>query len=179
MTRFLFPDNTVLCNFGAVNRLDLLESLLEGLGRWTDAVANESSMSARFVPALGDLANGHLLGEPIEITDPDDILQIERARRAVFGGTLHQPLRHLGEAQTCHVILTWHEYAGSWWISDDLESLRYASRNGITTRTTGNLIEAAVNKTLISKNEGFALLHQMVNNGRPPRLLRAAGRLDT
>ncbi|MGH3277686.1 MAG: hypothetical protein ACRDNW_00920 [Trebonia sp.] len=41
MTEHLFPDNTVLCNFAAVNRLDLLKSVLGGRGRWTEAVAYE------------------------------------------------------------------------------------------------------------------------------------------
>ena len=35
----LFPDNTVLCNFGTVGRLDLLRKVLDGCGRWTEAVA--------------------------------------------------------------------------------------------------------------------------------------------
>ena len=45
MTEFLFPDNTVLCNFAAVNRLDLLNSVLNGRGRWTEAVAYETRRS--------------------------------------------------------------------------------------------------------------------------------------
>ena len=28
MTEYLFPDNTVLCNFAAVDRLDLIKSVL-------------------------------------------------------------------------------------------------------------------------------------------------------
>jgi hypothetical protein len=31
--------NTLLCNFAAVNQLDLLETVLLGRGRWTEAVA--------------------------------------------------------------------------------------------------------------------------------------------
>lgn len=40
MTRYCwFPDNTVLCNFSAVGSLSLLEKVLDGRGRWTQAVA--------------------------------------------------------------------------------------------------------------------------------------------
>ena len=52
MTEHLFPDNTVLCNFAAVNRLDLLRSVLGGRGRWTEAVAYEASRSAAKLPPL-------------------------------------------------------------------------------------------------------------------------------
>jgi len=39
VSTFLFPDNTVLCNFAAVDRLDLLQAVLNGRGRWTPTVA--------------------------------------------------------------------------------------------------------------------------------------------
>ncbi|WP_075978138.1 hypothetical protein [Actinokineospora bangkokensis] len=51
MNTFLFSDNTVLCNFAAVDRLDLLESALNQRGRWTEAVAYEASRSASSLPA--------------------------------------------------------------------------------------------------------------------------------
>jgi hypothetical protein len=56
MTQFLFPDNTVLCNFAAVDRLDLLKAVLDGRGQWTEAVAYEASRSASALPALVGLA---------------------------------------------------------------------------------------------------------------------------
>ena len=52
MAEHLFPDNTVLCNFAAVDRLDLLKSVLGGRGRWTEAVAYEASRSAAKLPPL-------------------------------------------------------------------------------------------------------------------------------
>lgn len=48
----LFPDNTVLCNFGTVSRLDLLRKVLDGCGRWTEAVAEEARRSAAYVRDL-------------------------------------------------------------------------------------------------------------------------------
>jgi hypothetical protein len=87
MTEFLFPDNTVLCNFAAVDRLDLLRSVLAGRGRWTEAVAYEATRSASYVPALKGLLADCWLGEAIEISSEPDTRKIERIRRAVFGGT--------------------------------------------------------------------------------------------
>lgn len=126
MSEVLFLDNTVLCNFAAVDRLDLLRSALNGRGRWTEAVAYEAAMSSRVLPTLASVAIDGWLGEPIEITSESDIQRIDQVRRAVFGGTDEKPLKHLGESQTCFVILEWDTFAGSWWVSDDREALRYA-----------------------------------------------------
>lgn len=172
MTEFLFPDNTVLCNFAAVERLDLLKSVLGGRGRWTEAVAYEAHQSARTLPDLTDLGTSGWLDEPIEVSHESDVRKIERIRRVVFGGTDARPLQHLGEAQTCYVILNWVEFEGSWWISDDRESLRYARFQRITTRETIDLMSIAVVNGDISSEEGFDLMNRMADRGRGLRLLR-------
>jgi hypothetical protein len=170
MTEFLFPDNTVLCNFAAVDRLDLLKAVLGGRGRWTEAVADEARRSARVLPALQGFAGAGWLDEPIEIVDDPNILAIERIRRAVFGGTDDKPRQHLGEAQTCYVILNWAGFAGSWWISDDREAVRYARLKGITTRETIDLINIAVVNGDIAARAGFDLMVKMADSGRHLRL---------
>jgi hypothetical protein len=177
MTEFLFPDNTVLCNFAAVNRLDLLDSTLDGRGRWTEAVAYEATRSAQVLPGLGKLKTDSWLGEPIEIDDASEIQQINAIRRAVFGGTDDEPLKHLGEAQTCFVILKWSKFVGSWWISDDREALRYARLQGITTRETIDLVSIAVINGGIGTQEGFGLMQQMADQGRCLRLPSSAADL--
>jgi hypothetical protein len=55
----VFPDNTVLCNFAAVSRLDLLRNWLRGRWRWCEAVAREAAQSSAFLP---DLVNIGLRG---------------------------------------------------------------------------------------------------------------------
>lgn len=45
MSALIFPDNTVLCNFAAVERIDLLMDWLRGRGRWCAAVHREASDS--------------------------------------------------------------------------------------------------------------------------------------
>jgi hypothetical protein len=170
MTAFLFPDNTVLCNFAAVDRLDLLRAVLDGRGRWTEAIAYEASRSARVLTSLRHLTTDCWLGEAIEIDDESDIQHINTIRRAVFGGTDEQPLKHLGEAQTCFVILNWPEFAGSWWVSDDRESLRYARFQGITARETIDLVSIAVVNGLIGAGDALGLMRQMAELGRGLRL---------
>jgi hypothetical protein len=177
MTEHLFPDNTVLCNFAAVNRLDLLKSVLGGRGRWTEAVAYEASQSAAKLPPLLTLPSDGWLDEPIEISDPAEVRTVARIRRVVFGGTTDQPLKHLGEAQTCYVIKNWDAFAGAWWISDDGEAIRYAEFQHITTRETIDIVAIAVADGEISADEAFGLMEQMADADRYLRLPKSAEEL--
>lgn len=170
MTNVWFPDNTVLCNFAIVSRLDLLREVLDGRGRWTEAVSNEARKSASAIPQLSSLAVDGWLGDPLEIDDPTDIELIERVRRAVFGGVPNTPTRHLGEAQTCHVILHWPGYKGSIWVSDDRDALEYARFQHITTRDTPALLSEAIANGLVTAQGGFDLLQRMADLGRSIRL---------
>jgi hypothetical protein len=166
-----------LCNFAAVDRLDLLASILNGRGRWTAAVAYEAGNSARTYPKLRTIPAAGWLGEPIEVTDDTDIQQIQLVRRAVFGGTDEQPLKHLGEAETRVVIQRWPELAGSWWISDDRQALRYARLRGITTRETSDLMGIAVTNGDLPASDGYDLLRRMVQRGRHLRVPATAAEL--
>lgn len=170
MTAFLFPDNTVLCNFAAVDRLDLLAAVLNGRGRWTAAVAYEATRSARHLPVLAKVPAQGWLDEPIEITTDADVQQVERVRRAVFGGAHDRPLQHLGEAETCFVIERVPAFAGSTWISDDGEAVRYARRRGIITAETIDLVTSAVVNGDVPERAAFDLLLAMADEGRSLRL---------
>lgn len=170
MTAALFPDNTVLCNFAVVDRLDILRAVLNGAGRWTSAVAYEAEQSARVLPALRKIPSDGWMDEPIEINDPAEVQRVQRIRRIVFGGTEGQPLKHLGEAETCFLLLERPEFAGGWWISDDREALRYAQFQGITTRETMDLVAVAAVNGDVDIREGFDLMHRMVEEGRHLRL---------
>lgn len=173
MSAFLFPDNTVLCNFAAVDRLDLLQTVLDGRGRWTAAVAYEAEKSARFLPALAGVTTAGWLDDPIEITDEADVRRVNGVRRAVFGGTDDQPLKHLGEAETCFVIKEWRAFAGSWWISDDREALRYARFQGITTYETIDLMSTAVVNGDATEQQAFDVMILMADKGRSLQLPRS------
>lgn len=177
MSTFLFPDNTVLCNFAAVNRLDLLRVVLNGRGRWTAAVAYEATQSARFLPSLSGLDAEGWLDEPIEITADADVRKVNQVRRAVFGGTDVEPLKHLGEAETCFVIKEWKAFDGSWWISDDREALRYARFQGITTYETIDLMSMAVADGDITERAAFDIMIGMGDEGRSLRTPQSAADL--
>lgn len=134
MANLVFPDTTVLCNFAAVDRIDLLTDWLRDRGRWCEAVWAETRKSAGHWPRLNPLLKvGGPLGAPIEINDPSVIHRVDRVRVSVFGGAPDDPLKHLGEAQTCVLLAEHGEFYGSWWITEDNDAYEYAVRRRITT----------------------------------------------
>lgn len=156
---FLFPDNTVLCNFACVSHVDLLVDHLRGRGRWVEAVAHEARRSSAHLPDLASLLEPTAaLGDPIRIETDTDIAAVERMRRVVFGGTADRPLQHLGESQTCHLLLTDPTWADSTWVTDDREAYRYAQRQGILTRGTVDLFRAMVADSDLSAEAAHAHL---------------------
>ena len=167
----------MLCNFAAVKRLDLLESVLAGRGRWTAAVAYEATASTRFLPALADIPRRGWLGEPVEVTEPADIRKINQIRRASFGGTDDAPLQHLGEAETCFVIREWTQFHGSCWLSDDREAVRFARFHGIVTYETVDLMSIAVADGEIAATKAYDLMVLMADEGRALRLPRSRAEL--
>lgn len=167
MTRHCwFPDNTVLCNFAAVDRLSLLEKVLDGRGRWTQAVAAEAGQSARYWPKLSQVRDGGWLGEPIEIDDPVETALVDRIRRVVFAGSPSRPLQHLGEAETLVIIEHRCGFADSVWITDDGEAGRYARRKGICVKDTVGIMREAVVGGLVTADDGHRLLLGMEQAGR-------------
>lgn len=166
MSYAVFPDNTVLCNFAAVDRIDLLDGWLRGRGRWTEAVAREARASSRHLPGLVTVVDGSLLGEAIEIDDPVVISRVQRVRRVVFGGGDDNPLQHLGEAETCVLIAEVPEFAGSWWVTDDHDAYDYARGRQLTTRCTRDVLTEIVVDGDLAAEAAFALMVEMESHDR-------------
>ncbi|GAB3425802.1 hypothetical protein [Flindersiella endophytica] len=169
MTTYWFPDNTVLCNFAAVDRLDLLRAILAERGRWVEAIAHEARRSSRIHAGLATIAREGWLGKPISIGADFELAEIENLRVHVFGGRSTQPLKHLGEAQTCYILKHWPEFEDSRWITDDREALRYARRQGIVALDTCDLIDEGIVARHLTSDEGRALLRKMADNDRHVR----------
>lgn len=126
-----------------------------------------SSRSAQWHPKLATI---DWLDEPIEINDESLVRRIALVRRAVFDGTDDQPLKHLGEAETCVLLKEHRDYQYSWWISDDREALRYARFQQITTRETIDLMRMAVADSEMPDRQAFELMEAMAEQGRTLQL---------
>lgn len=72
------------------------------------------------------------------------------------------------------MLKEWGEYEGSWWISDDSESLRYARFQGIITRETIDLMAEAVTKGDIDAKSAFDLMKDMKDQDRHLRIPSSA-----
>lgn len=170
MADAVFPDNTVLCNFAVVRRLDLLEGFLRGRGRWTEAVAFEAERSSHHgLPDLVGIARAGWLGEPIEIDD-DGRDHVEHLRRDVFGGTRDEPTKHLGEAETCHLLKEVPAWHGAWWVSDDRDALDFARKQDITTLETIDIVKHIVADGDLTTVTAWELMQEMLREGRLLRM---------
>lgn len=166
MAPLVFPDNTVLCNFAAVNRLDLLNGWLRGRGRWTAAVAYEVQRSSTVLSDLASIGADGWLGDPIEIDDAASLGRIETIRRRVFGGTQIKPLQHLGEAQTCFLLSEVVEFIGAWWITDDEDAYEYAVERGIPSYRTVDVMRHLIIDGDLNAANAFALMQRMAEKDR-------------
>jgi hypothetical protein len=72
------------------------------------------------------------------------------------------------------VIKNWASFAGSWWISDDGDAIRYAKFQNIITRETIDIFSIAVADGDIGATEAFALMQQMEAHDRHLRLPKSA-----
>lgn len=168
-----FPDNSLICNFAAVDELELLRTSLHGSGRIVEAVEYEIGRSAQRVRNLVRLDTTAWFGEAISFEDERDITAIEIMRRTRFGGDDTAPLEHLGESQTLHLLRTRPEFAGSVWMSEDGGALRVARTMGIVTRDTRAVLEELVAFGEISAVRAFEIAVAMVGTDRP--VLRMPG----
>ncbi|TCU83210.1 hypothetical protein EDF51_108167 [Curtobacterium sp. PhB25] len=162
-----FPDNSLICNFAAVDELDLLRASLHGAGRVVEAVAFEIERSTAHVPNLARLDLHDWFGPAIEFRDVVDQLQIEAVRTGRFGGSDEKPLEHLGESQTLHLLRTRAEFAGSVWISEDGGSLRVAGRMGIVTRDTRAVLEELVAFGEVTAQRAYTIAVAIEQADRP------------
>ena len=176
---YWFPDNTVLCNFAVVDRLDLLRAFLTNRGRVVEAVAHELRASAERVPHLAQLDPVEWFGEPIRIEDEAEIRAVEVTRRGVFGGTAKEPLQHLGESQALYVIGNRPEFQSSGWVTDDGEAYRLATRRGILVRRTVDIFESLVANGEVTAIQAFELCMAVEAAGRhlldPPKSVQDFG----
>jgi predicted nucleic acid-binding protein len=155
-----------MINFAVVNRLDLLKRSLGDRARATEAVVFEIGRSASMTPNLGSVDCRVWFGKPIEIKRAADIAAVNLIRTARFGGRQNEPLKHLGESQTIHVLTTFREYAGSAIITDDGDAYRYAKSKGLTAKCTVDLLREMVLMGDVTAEEAFELAGQMESHDR-------------
>jgi predicted nucleic acid-binding protein len=170
----MFPDNTVLINFAIINRMDLLERLTNGNGRWCITVAKECAASARRpeLAALDDARN--IFGDPLF---PDAVENLDvRVLRDELAGPGDAPTAHLGEAETLAIIVRRRLASSSFFVTDDREAARVASQKRVATVGTWALLRVAHKKAWVDADTLWGYVQTIKGQGRkgPPGVLDRA-----
>ena len=91
---------------------------------------------------------------------------VERMRLGVFGGMPEEPLKHLGEAQTCYLIRHLSEFEGSWWVTEDGDAYDFGVRSGMQTLRTFEVMQHMVADGDLAADAALALMRAMEEAGR-------------
>jgi hypothetical protein len=177
MSALLFPDNTVLVNFGLLSRVDLFAELVDGRGAWTYTIATECDRSAQreHLESLSRMPD--ILGTPLfpSVRERIDTYSL-RARLAAPGDP---PTAHLGEAETIAIMLA-REIPGAF-VTDDRGARRLAQAPDIQIPiyTTGDLLRLAVRASRIDADTCWELLQRLRSlDRRIPGVPGARGDFD-
>jgi len=164
----LFPDNTVLVNFGILDEVDTLLSLLSRIqGAWCATVAQECSRSAG-IDGLQDLAHvAEVLGVPLfpETQAEHQHVRMMQARLSSPGDTMHD---HLGEAETIALVV--HRGISAAFVTDDKAARRLAEAQGINCYSTFDLLKLCYRAGLLDADTLWVHLCTLraESRGAPP-----------
>lgn len=149
-------DTSPLSAFARAGRLDLLEARFGDTARWTLEVQDEIRQGVSAHPHLDDVLGAEWLGEPIRLTEPSDLVEIERLRWAL-GGTDARPERHRGEAAT--IVAAQHLDAVV--VLDERDARRLAAARGIPIIGTEGILRACARHGQLTWDEAWDLFSEM------------------
>jgi predicted nucleic acid-binding protein len=168
---FWFPDTTVLCNFAAVDRLDLLREFLGERGRWAQSVEAEVHLAVGHLPGLSVVIADAWFPTSIPADLPGEPERVQTFRRVRLFGDPAKPREHLGESETFVLIEGREEFRGSTFLTDDHEAFRVVGRLGVAVKDTWDVLAALVAWNSISAQEAFDITVAMEAAGRELRRL--------
>lgn len=163
MTRYVFPDNTVLVNFTLVDRHDLVEWIVRDQGAWGITVCRECARGAK-VPGQGGMSRWRdLFGKPLAPT------ALELADAQVFAQQMRKPGengpgKHMGEAETVAIVT--RRELGATFLTDDNDARRLARSQGLKVVSTRWIIAMAEVFGKIGPDEAQSLLEHLETRGR-------------
>jgi predicted nucleic acid-binding protein len=158
-------DTCTIINFAVAARLDLLETTLEGRGRWTESAADEINRAANHWPTLWTIQLACWLGEPIAPDREGDTDAVFRLQRQL-GGTRREPRKHLAEAEAIHLVLCYPEFSGTIFLTDDRSAADLANKRGVNTWRSADVLSAAYRDGRIGCPAAYEVLLDMEQAGR-------------
>ncbi len=150
-----FSDTNVLVYFAKIGRIDLLELLLNGKGRWCASVANELSDWIPTYPSLQ--RTWKMLGDPIYPEKPE-YQEIRIVRESMLRpGDGAQ--KNMGEAET--IVVVRNRFSGAVFLTDDRDAAMRANNEKIRVVKTVQLFDLATRRELITTFERDMYLRQI------------------
>lgn len=107
-------------------------------------------------PLLGELLRAEWLGDPIRMTEPAELMAIERIRWAL-GGTDARPDRHRGEAATIVAA----ERLGGVAVLDDRDARALAAARGVPIVGTEGILRACGSDQQLGWDDAWAIFSEM------------------
>ncbi len=160
MSDWLIFDSSPLSAFARAGRLDLLAGRYADRAMWTVEVRAEIERGSKAYPPLRGVLDAQWLGEPVRLTGPADLQEIERIRWAL-GGRSSRPRQHLGEAST--IVLARRTSAVA--VLDDRDARRLAEALKIGFTGTLGIIRAITRDGLLDADEAWAIAQTMRAHG--------------
>lgn len=167
MASVVLVDTCTIVNFAAVDRINLLELVLDGCVSWTETAAYEVDRAAEHWPFLWRSSIAAWLGAPISPTRPGDVKAIFDLRRQL-GGIRRAPREHLAEAEAIHMIQCYPEFAGAVLLTDDRNAADLAAKRGIQVWMSMTVLSYAYAQGHIGCPAAHDVLRDMVAAGRGP-----------
>jgi predicted nucleic acid-binding protein len=151
-TACCFPDNTVLINFGLIDRLDLLSSLLV-VRHWSLTISQECERSydALSLSTYDDVCA--IFGEAL-VPDRREYDTARLFQRNMLEPGDH-PDKHMGEAETIAIASNRPLAATVYFVTDDRSAQDLAKANSLGVITTWDLLRVAHRKGLITFAEAW------------------------
>lgn len=174
-------DTSPLSSSSCVGRLDLLEALYAGRALWTIEVRDETRRGVRARTSPSGRPGRDLDAD----ADPDDRCSwASRASRRTrpsterdcdvrwaLSGRLDDARRHLGEAAT--IVVAQREGAVA--VLDDADARRHARATSVRFVGTITILQAAASRGLVTGDEAWVIVQQLMAQGRGvrPRVARS------
>jgi predicted nucleic acid-binding protein len=171
-----FPDNTVLCNFASVSRMDLLHEFLGTHGRLAQSVEAEARASIAHWPLVEVVFRDGWFPPGVAAARSGEPERVETFRTVRMFGDPMKPLEHLGESETFVLIQGRDEYRGATFITDDHDAYRVVGRLGVNVKDTVDVLQHLVGWNSLTASEAYDLTLEMEFRGRELRRLPQSSR---
>jgi hypothetical protein len=167
MSEWWFPDLSTVTNFERADELTVLETILAGRGRATQAIDHQlrDAAAAGNRKALASFRGRAVLGKPISLVEPSDIQAIQNLRVDELGGDPNDPTELLGEAETVFLLRGNAEFAASFWVTDSLPTHDFGTRSGLRPLCTADLCVLAARAEILKLDHAFDLIERITSAG--------------